>query len=194
WRAADARCRRVESLGSSPEHIAWLGSRRHRFGRPFFREEGPWEAGQIEDVRTTEPYRRGDEVWVRSVDNEGFRTLLNVPLVKDGRFIGAMSIYRREVRRFAAPQVNLVKPCAAQGVIAIESVRLFTELEARNRDLTESLDRQTATADVLRIIAHSPTELQPVFDAAATAALRLCAATDVIIYLRDGDARVAAAH
>ena len=106
WYEGDGVFRLVESHGSSPEYIAWLGGRPHRFGRPFFRETGPWSAGQIEDVRTTEPYRRGDEVWVKSVDEEGFRTLLNVPLVKDGHFIGTLSIYRREVRRFAAPQVE----------------------------------------------------------------------------------------
>src|SRR5262245_26139014 len=135
WRDDDGMFRLVESLGSSPEHIAWLGSRRHRFGRPFFRETGPWEAGQIEDVRDTEPYRHGDEVWVRSVDNEGFRTLLNVPLVQEGRFLGCLSIYRREVRRFTGPQVSLVKTFADQAVIAVENVRLFKELEAANRGL-----------------------------------------------------------
>ncbi len=133
----DGLFRLAEAIGSRPEHLEWLRSRRHRFGRPFFREEGPWEAGQIEDVRTTEPYRRGDEVWVRSVDDEGFRTLLNVPLVQDGRFIGAMSIYRREIRRFAASQANLVKTFADQAVIAIENARLFKELQASNQEIAQ---------------------------------------------------------
>src|SRR5262249_39273965 len=87
WLDDDGMFRLVESLRSSPEHIAWLGSRRHRFGRPFFRETGPWEAGQIEDVRDTEPYRQGDEVWVSSVANEGFPTLLNLPPVHDVPFL-----------------------------------------------------------------------------------------------------------
>src|SRR5262245_31562145 len=190
----DGMFRLAEWIGVQTQHLEWLRSRRHHFGRPFFREEGPWEAGQIEDVRATEPYRRGDEVWVRSVDDEGFRTLLNVPLVKEGRFIGALSIYRREVRRFAASQVNLVKTFADQAVIAIENVRLFTELGARNRDLsqahsqvTEALERQTATSEILRVISGSPTNLQPVLDAVAERAARLCSADDVKIHLVDGD-------
>ena len=182
----DGLFRLAESIGGQIEHLEWLRSRRHRFGRPFFREEGPWEGGQIEDVRTTEPYRRGDEVWVRSVDNEGFRTLLNVPLVKDGRFIGAMSIYRREVRRFAAPQVNLVKTFADQAVIAIENVRLFTELQASNGELATALDRQTATSDILKVISISPTDAQPVFDAIVRAAVQLCHAVQSNVQLFDG--------
>src|SRR5262245_14836749 len=172
--------RLAEWIGVQTEHLEWLRSRRHRFGRPFFREEGPWEAGQIEDVRTTEPYRRGDEVWVRSVDNEGFRTLLNVPLVKDGRFIGAMSIYRREVRRFATGQVNLVKTFADQAIIAIENVRLFNETR-------EALERQTATSEILQVISSSPTDVQPVFDAIAREARRLCGASIGVVGRYDGE-------
>jgi len=184
----------VESHGSSPEHVEWLRSRRHRFGPPFFRETGPWEAGQIEDIRATEPYRRGDEVWVRSVDNEGMRTLLNVPLVQDGRFIGALSIYRREVRRFAASQVNLVKTFADQAVIAIENVRLFTELQEKNRALTQAhkevthaLEQQTATGEILRVISSSPTDVQPVFDAIAQSAAVLCHAPIAGVFRYDGE-------
>ena len=193
--------RLVEWLGSRPEHVEWLRSRRHRFGPPFFREAGPWEAGQIEDVGATEPYRRGDEVWVRSVDDDGFRTLLNVPLVQDGRFIGALSIYRREVRRFSEPQVNLVKTFADQAVIAIENVRLFTELQQKNEALTqahaqvtEALEQQTATSEILRVISSSPTDVQPVFDAIALSARRLCDATIGVITRFDGELLHLVAH
>ena len=183
----DGIFRLVESHGSSPDYVAWLRSQPHRFGLPFFRETGPWKAGQIEDVRTTEPYRRGDEVWVKSVDEEGFRTQLNVPLVKDGRFIGSFSIYRREVRLFAPAQVNLAKTFADQAVIAIENVRLFKELEAKNTSLTEALEQQTATAEILRVISSSPTDVQPVFDAIAAAALRLCGAANGLVTTFDGE-------
>ena len=194
WYEGDGVFRLVESHGSSPEYIAWLGSRPHRFGRPFFREAGPWSAGQIEDVRTTEPYQRGDEVWVKSVDSEGFRTLLNVPLVKDGQFLGTLSIYRREIRRFDAPQVNLVRTFADQAVIAIENVRLFKELGARNAELSESLEQQTATSEILRVISSSPTDVQPVFDVIVQSAVRLCGGRFGRVYRYDGALIHAVAH
>ena len=108
--------------------------------------------------------------------------------------IGVFVMWRREVRPFADTHIELLKTFAEQAAIAIENVRLFKELEARNRDLTEALDRQTATADVLRIIAQSPTELQPVLDAIATSAVRLCAASDAVIERLEGDRFYNAAH
>src|SRR5207249_7577199 len=101
---------------------------------------------------------------VRTADQEGMRTLLGVPLVKDGRLIGSIAIYRREVKQFTDAQVQLVQTFADQAVIAIENVRLFTELEARNRDLGEALEQQTATAAILRVISGSPTDMEPVMD------------------------------
>jgi GAF domain-containing protein len=125
---------------------------------------------------------------------EGMRTSLAVPMLKEGRLVGALTFHRREVRPFTEAQIALIKIFADQAVIAIENVRLFKELEARNRDLSEALDRQTGTADVLRIIAQSPTELQPVLEAIATSALRLCAASDVVIERLEGDRFYNAAH
>ena len=117
----------------------------------------------------------------------GFRTTFSVPLMREGVAIGAIGVRRTEARLFTERQVALLQTFAAQAVIAIENVRLFKELEARNRDLTTALDRQTATADVLRIIAQSPTELQPVPDAIAASAVRLCAASDAVIERLEGD-------
>jgi two-component system, NtrC family, sensor kinase len=117
-----------------------------------------------------------------------------IPLLHRGRAIGAIGISRPTLGPFSDRQIALLKTFADQAVIAIENVRLFKELEARNRDLTTALDRQTATSDVLRIIAQSPTELQPVLDAIATSAVRLCEASDAVIERLEGDRLYNAAH
>jgi len=125
----------------------------------------------------------------------GWRTTLSAPLLREGVAIGAMLIRRSEVRPFTEKQVALLKTFADQAVIAIENVRLFTELQARNRQLTEALEQQTATSEILRVISSSPTDVQPVFDAVTRSAMRLCEAYDAWIGLRDGDhLRVRAHH
>jgi two-component system, NtrC family, sensor kinase len=124
----------------------------------------------------------------------GFRTILSVPLLREGIAIGGIQLRRTEVQLFTDQKIALLQTFADQAVIAIENVRLFNELEARNRDLTVSLDRQTATADVLRIIARSPSQLQPVLDAIAASAVRLCAASDAVIERLEGDRFYNAAH
>src|SRR5262245_811953 len=143
--------------GSRPDHLQWLQQGLHRFGRPFFRESGPWRVGQVLDVRDTEPYRRGEPVWIRTADHEGMRTLLGVPLVKDGRLVGSIAVYRREVQPFTDQQTALVRTFDDQAVIAIENVRLFKELQEKNEALTTALDKQTATSDILRVISQSQT-------------------------------------
>jgi GAF domain-containing protein len=116
----------------------------------------------------------------------GFRTVLNVPLMRDGAAIGVITLRRTEIRPFSERQVALLKTFADQAVIAIENVRLFNELEARNLDLTEALDQQTATAEILRVISQSPTDVQPVFDAIASSAVRLCESTYGVVHRFDG--------
>jgi signal transduction histidine kinase len=126
---------------------------------------------------------------------EGMRSNLAVPLLKENNLIGAIAIHRREVRPFTDAHIKLVSTFANQAVIAIENVRLFQELQVRNRDLTEALEQQTATAEILRVISSSPTDVQPVMDTIAANAARLCAADDVHIYRVDGeDLRLAASH
>src|SRR5262249_29954192 len=125
---------------------------------------------------------------------EGMRTSLAVPMLKEGRLVGALTFHRREVRPFTEPQIALIKTFAAQAVIAIENVRLFKELETRNAALTESLDQQTATGDILRVISRSPTDVQPVFDAVAESAARLCDSSDAEIFRRDGERLLLVAH
>jgi GAF domain-containing protein len=124
----------------------------------------------------------------------GFRSMLAAPMLRDGQTIGAIVVNRGQPGPFSPTQIELLRTFADQAVIAIENVRLFKELQARNRDLTTALDTQTATADILRVISSSPTDVQPVFDAVAESAARLCDAIDVTIFRRDGDLLRLVAH
>jgi len=125
----------------------------------------------------------------------GARTALCVPMVKEAELAGAIIIYRQEVRPFSVKQIELVKNFAAQAVIAIENTRLLNELRQRTADLSESLEQQTATAEVLRVISSSPGELEPVFQAMLENATRLCEANFGSLYLYEADAfRITAMH
>src|SRR6266567_2148222 len=117
----------------------------------------------------------------------GFHTMLSVPLMREGVAIGAIQLPRTEVRLFTERQVALLKTFADQAVIAIENVRLFKELEARNRDLTEALEQQTATSEILRVISRSQTDVQPVFDTIVRSAVRLCAGLFSSLLRFDGE-------
>src|SRR5262245_61247605 len=116
----------------------------------------------------------------------GARTLLVVPMLKEEELIGAIAIYRQEVRPFTDKQIGLVTNFAAQAVIAIENTRLLNELRQRTDDLSESLEQQTATSEVLRIISSSQDRLEPVFQAVLENATRLCEAKFGILWLAEG--------
>ena len=124
----------------------------------------------------------------------GFRTVLCVPLMREGTAIGTITLPRTEVQLFSESQIALLETFADQAVIAIENVRLFTELEGRNRALTEALDQQTATSEILRVISSSPTDIRPVLDTVAESAARLCDATDAAIFREDGGRLRMVAH
>ena len=117
----------------------------------------------------------------------GFRSQIVVPMLREGAPIGVLSITREEAGLFPDPQVELLRTFADQAVIAIENVRLFRELERRNADLTEALEQQTATSEILRVISSSPTDVQPVFDAIARSALQLCRAAGCVVTRFDGE-------
>ena len=124
----------------------------------------------------------------------GIRTALATPLMRMAR-LSAINIRRMEVRPFTDKQMKLLETFADQAVIAIENARLIHEQEARNRDLTEALEQQTATSEILRVIASSPTDIQPVLDVVAENAARLCDAKDALVYRVVGDGlQVVAQH
>jgi len=118
--------------------------------------------------------------------NSGFGSYLTVPMLRDGQPIGAIAVSRLKPGAFSDKQIELLKTFADQAVIAIENVRLFKELEAKNRDLTEALDRQTATSEILRAISRAQTDVQPVFDVIAASALRLCDGVASFVFRHDG--------
>src|SRR5262249_10541238 len=104
----------------------------------------------------------------------GFRSVLGVPLLREGSPIGIVLVMRRSAQPFTEKQIELVETFADQAVIAIENVRLFDEVQARTRELSESLEQQTATSEVLKVISSSPGELKPVFEAMLANATRIC--------------------
>ena len=138
------------------------------------------QALQIADMRTEVLYLEKDPSFIAMVDLAGARTLLIVPMLKENDLLGVITIFRQDVRPFTEKQIEIVKNFATQAVIAIENARLLSELR-------QSLELQTATADVLRVISSSPSDLRPVFDAIAENAARLCHGFDVYVQLREGN-------
>ena len=131
------------------------------------------------------------EEWVNPrarerAEQRGWRAIVNAPMLKGDRAIGVVSVWRTTPGPFTDNQIALLKTFADQAVIAIENVRLFKELQTRNAEITEALDQQTATGEILRVISASPTDVQPVFQAVAERATKICDATNARIFVLEG--------
>ena len=141
----------------------------------------------IADLRAEQCYIDGDPAITPLIDLAGARTLLIVPMLKENELVGVFGVHRQEVHPFTDKQIALVQNFAAQAVIAIENARLFEAEQQRTRELTEALEQQTATSEVLQVISSSPGDLEPVFDAMLEKAVRICDAAFGSIYRWKGE-------
>ena len=181
----------VADFNSPPQFKEWVAQNPIRPGRHSVTARAALERQTIHipDVQADPEYSYGAK------NVEPIRTVIGVPILKGDDLLGVIIIYRFEVRPFTQNQIALVETFADQSAIAIENVRLFEAEQQRTRELTESLQQQTATADVLKVISRSTFHLQPVFDAIVQTASHLCNAEYSLIFmLRDGQYHVVAAN
>jgi len=190
WRPDGGVFRRVGSYGHSAEALRFIDETSSGRGRGTLvgRTFAEGHVVHILDVRTDAEY-----TFSEAVKRVGMRTMLGVPLMREGVPVGTFSLHRKEVRGFTEKQIALVATFADQAVIAIENARLLGELRTRNSDLAEALEYQTATSEVLRTVASSPTDLEPVFEAMLEKATELCGAKFGCLVLYDGQAYTYAA-
>jgi signal transduction histidine kinase len=173
---------------------AALAFSRRRFPSPPSRQTFAGRCILDRDVVHVPNILADPEVDAETVRSTDFRSVLAVPMLHGDRPVGAIVVWRAAAGPFADTQIELLRTFADQAVIAIENARLFKELQEKNDALTEALEQQTATADILQVISRSPTDVQPVFDAVAECAARLCDSFDANIFRREGERLVLAAH
>src|SRR5215469_9799434 len=164
--------RGVASFNASPELIEFIERNPASVGR------GSATGRAALERRTTHVHdaQADSEYTYRSRDVDAIRTLLSIPMLRANEVLGVITIYRHEVRPFSESQIVLMETFADQAAIAIENARLLTELQTKNASLTEALEQQTATAEILRVISRSPTDVRPVFETIAERARKLCEA------------------
>ena len=187
------------SLGVPPAYADYLRGRAHVVSEhphnPLTRIARTKEVLHSPDISADRAYIERNPRIVALVELAGARSWLGVPMLKEDELTGALVIYRQEVRPFTDKQIALVENFARQAVIAIENTRLLNELRQRTNDLSESLEQQTATSDVLAVISSSPGDLEPVFKAMLDNAVRICEANFGNLFLYgQGAMRIVAMH
>src|SRR5262249_17299455 len=193
---SDAAWRSLSSINVPPQYHEYCRERRVCAPNTLLGQVARTKTtAHSADVRSDRAYLERDPNRVASVELSGQRTAICVPMLKEDELVGAFGIFRQEVRPFTDKQIELVSNFAKQAVIAIENTRLLNELRQRTDDLTESLEQQTATSEVLQVISGSAGELEPVFKAMLANAVRICEAKFGDLYLRDSDGfRMVATH
>ena len=171
YRMEASAMRVMAEIGVPPAFAEYRRNHQHTGGAttPVDLMRATKKPAHVHDARESDAYRTGNPNAVAGVDLGGARTVLYVPMLKEGEIVGVINVYRQEVRPFADDEIALLENFAAQAVIAIENTRLLSELR-------ESLQQQTASADVLRVISSSPGDLEPVFQAMLEKATQLCEA------------------
>src|SRR5262245_21946957 len=183
WRPEGDAFKLAANFGQSAAHVAAMQHYSHRPGRETCAGRVLLEGRpvQIPDCEADPEYKAPDVLRAG-----GNRAILGVPLLREGLPIGVLTLTRSTARPFTDKQIELATTFADQAVIAIENARLFDEVQARTRELSESLEQQTATSEVLKVISSSPGDLEPVFDALLANATHICEAAFGNLFLREG--------